>query len=103
MPILYQALDQTRDTWGEHVRSLGENVWKGLAQGAQPLSHRNPTLEQKGADLVDHCCALADQAGANTMQSLQVKLLDRFGGHKPHGGAEHGLGYRLSVSEVIFV
>jgi hypothetical protein len=85
MPVLHQALDQAHHARREDIGALGEDVRECLPQGSKPLSHRDPALEQKGADLVDYCCALADQAGANTMQSLQVELLDCLGGHEAHG------------------
>jgi hypothetical protein len=103
LPVLHQSLDHVRHARREHVRSLGENVGQSLPQRTQPLSHCNPALEQEGAGLVNHRRALAHQARADPVQGLQVKLLDRLGGHEAHGGAKYGLGNRFGVAEVIFV
>ena len=45
-----------------------------------PLGQAPPSVEQEGADLVDHTGALANQPFANPMQRLQIELLDRFDG-----------------------
>ena len=37
------------------------------------------------------------------MKSLQVELLDGFGGHKAHCGTLHGFSNGLSVAEVVLV
>jgi hypothetical protein len=45
-----------------------------------PARTGRPSVEQEGADLVDHTGALANQPFANPMQRLQIELLDRFDG-----------------------
>ena len=46
--------------WGQDVSAFGENAGQFGAQEVQPLSHRNTTLQQKGAYLIDNGGALAD-------------------------------------------
>jgi hypothetical protein len=103
MPVLHQASDQAHHAGREDVGALGENVRQGLPQRSEPLSHRNSALQQEGADLVDHCRALADQAGANAMKSLQIELFDTLCGHKPHGGPLHGFSNGFGITEVVLV
>ena len=61
MPVLHQAFDHVHHARREDIGALGENVRQRLPQRTQPLAHRNPALEQEGADLVDHRRALAHQ------------------------------------------
>ena len=62
MPVLHQAFDQVHHARREHIGAVGQDVRQRLPQRSQALSHRNAALEQKGADLVDHCRALAHQS-----------------------------------------
>jgi hypothetical protein len=67
----------------------------------QPLPHRNAPLEQEGADLIDDAGTLTDQALADAVQGLQVKLVCGLGRNELHGRALYRLGNRLRITEVV--
>jgi len=67
----------------------------------QPLPHRNSTLQQERADLIDDTGALTDQSLAHPMQRLKVELLGGLGGDELHGRALHRLGDRLGIAIVV--
>ena len=71
------------------------------AQETQPLPHRNAPLQQEGADLIDDAGTLTDQALADAVQGLQVKLVRRLGRNELHSWALHRLGNRLRIAEVV--
>jgi hypothetical protein len=67
------------------------------------LPHRNAALQQEGADLIDDAGTLADQALADAVQGLQVKLVGGLGRNELHGRALHRLGNRLRSAEVVLL
>jgi len=58
----------------------------------QTLPHRNAAFQQERTDLIDDAGTLADQALADAVQRLQVKLVGGLGRHELHGRALHRLG-----------
>jgi hypothetical protein len=68
----------------------------------QPLPHRDAALQQEGADLIDDAGALTDEALADAVQGLQVKLVRGLGRDELHGRALHRLGDRLRIAEVAY-
>ena len=65
------------------------------AQETQTLPYCNAPLQKEGADLIDDAGTLADQALADAVQGLQVKLVGGLGRNELHGRALHRLGDRL--------
>jgi hypothetical protein len=53
------------------------------------LSHRDATLDQETADLIDYAGPLAHKARADAMESEQVHLFRRLDRHKVHGRPLH--------------
>ena len=49
------------------------------------MPHRDATLDQETADLIDYAGPLAHKARADAMESEQVHLLRRLDRHKVHG------------------
>ena len=82
-------------------------AWPGCAatgaQEALSLPHRNATLQQESADLIDDAGALADQPLTDSMQGLQVKLIRGLRRYELHRWALHCLGNRLSIAEVVLL
>src|SRR5436190_12558073 len=85
-----------RDKRRQDARQLGP-------QETQSLPHRNTSLQQEGADLIDDAGTLTDQSFAHTMQRLQVELLGGLRGDELHGRALHRLGDRLRITEVVLL
>jgi hypothetical protein len=79
-----------------------QDARKLQAQEAQSLPYCNAALQQK-ADLIDDAGALAHQALPDTVQRLQVELVDRLGRHELHGWALHRLGDRFCVAVVVLL
>src|SRR6516165_3200365 len=67
----------------------------------QPLPHRNSTLQQERADLIDDTGALTDQSLAHPMQRLKVELVSALGGDELHGRALHRFRDRLGIAIVV--
>ena len=65
--------------------------------------HGNAPLQEEGANLIDDAGALADQAFAHPMESLQVELFGGLGRHKLHRGALDRLSDCLRVAEVVLL
>ena len=63
----------------------------------------NTPLQQEGADLIDDAGPLTDQALADAVQGLQVKLVGGLGCNELHGRALHRLGDRLRIAEVVLL
>ena len=57
------------------------------AQETQPLPHRDASLQQEGADLVDAAGTLIEKPLAHPVQGLQVELVGTLGRDKLHGWA----------------
>jgi hypothetical protein len=85
----------TRNIRGDRKR--GEDDRQLGAQEIQPLTHRNPALQQEGTDLVDDAGALADQPLTDPVQRLQIELVGCFAGDEFHRQTLHRLGdWRLA-------
>ena len=41
-----------------------------MSQEAKSLPHSNAAFKKETADLVDHSCSIADEAGSNAMERL---------------------------------
>jgi hypothetical protein len=41
-----------------------------MSQEAKSLPHRHAAFKKETADLVDHSCSIADEAGSNAMERL---------------------------------
>ena len=63
----------------------------------------NAPLQEEGAYLIDDAGALADQAFAHPMESLQVVLFGRLSRHKLHRGALDRLSDCLRVAKVVLL
>ena len=53
------------------------------------MPHRDATLDQETADLIDHAGPLAHKARGDAMESEQVHLFRRLDRHKVHGRPLH--------------
>jgi hypothetical protein len=76
----------------------------GCGIGKRPLdaylwSERNGC----GTDLIDDAGPLTDQALADAVQGLQVKLVGGLGRNELHGRALYRLGDRLRIAEVVLL
>src|SRR6516225_8657186 len=67
------------------------------------LAHRDATLEQESANLVNHCGAAYDPPFADSVQRLQVELVIAFDRHKAHRGTGHRFGNRFGIDVVVLV
>jgi hypothetical protein len=67
------------------------------------LPHRDATLDQETADLIDYAGPLAHKARADAMESEQVHLFRRLDRHKVHGRPLHRFRDRLSIAIVVLV
>src|SRR5215472_17567590 len=101
--VQQQSLDQVQHAWRQDVSAFGENAGQFGAQEAQPLPHRNAALEQEGAYLVDDAGALADQALAHAVHSLQVELIGSLDSDELHCRALHRLSDGLGIAEVVLL
>src|SRR5437762_10586166 len=59
-PIATEVLNDPDHTRRQHVDAFGQDLWKLLTKEAKPLTDRNAALQQKAADLIDHCGTLTD-------------------------------------------
>src|ERR1700683_5571585 len=101
-PVRTEVLDHV-DHAGRQLVRLGENNWHLGAQRPKSLAHRDAALEQKGADLVDHAGALANQSFTYSMKPLKIELFNRFDGDKLHSRTQHRLGNRFRITEVVLL
>jgi hypothetical protein len=67
------------------------------------LPHGNPTLQEKGADLIDDAGPLPDQTLPHPVQRLEIQLIGGLRGHELHCRALDGLGDCLRVAEVVLL
>ena len=74
-----------------------------MAKEAKPLTYRNAMLEEKAADLIDHCRSLADQARSHPMQCLQIKLIFGLHWNAACGRPLNSFRDRVGISEVVLV
>ena len=70
-PVAGQILDQVNHARRQHRAACRENAWQPGTQEAPPLSHRDPTLQEEGADLIDDTGTLADQTLPHPVQRLR--------------------------------
>ena len=87
----------------QHVAALGHDVRELLAKEAEPLTYRNAMLQEKTADLIDHCRSLADQAGSHPVQCLQIKLIVGLHWNAAGGRPLNSLRDRVGVPKVVLV
>ena len=67
------------------------------------MPHRYAALEKKTADLVDHSCAIADEARPNAMERLEIELIVGFCWNTACRGTLHGFGDCVGIPEVVLV
>src|SRR5215831_14891156 len=68
-----------------------------------PLPDDDAALQEKAANLIDHCGPFADKARPHPVQRLQIKSLIGLGWNKARRRSLHGLGHSMSISKVILV
>ena len=103
MPVSRQVLDDAHHARRQDVNAGGEDGGQFLAQEAQPFAHRNPALQQKGANLIDDAGALTDQPFTHPMQCLQIELVGRLGGNEFHCRPLHRLGNCFRVAIIVLL
>jgi hypothetical protein len=74
-----------------------------LAEEAKPLSYRNAMLQEKAADLIDHCRSLADQARSHPVQCLQIEFIVSLHWNAACRRPLRSFRDRVGVSEVVLV
>src|SRR6516164_3149280 len=74
-----------------------------MAKEAVSLPDHDAALQEKAADLIDHCGAFADKARPYPVQCLQIELLISLSRNKARRRPLHGLGHSVSISKVILV
>ena len=67
------------------------------------LPYHDAPFQQKAANLIDHCGSFADKSRPHPVQCLQIQLLVGFNWNEPGRRTLHGLGYGVSISEIILV
>jgi hypothetical protein len=72
-PVARQVLDAAHHTGRQHVAARGEDHRQLAAQEAQALPHGNPSLQQKGTDLIDGTVRATQRCILGTL------VLDWFG------------------------
>jgi hypothetical protein len=93
----------TRDTRGERTSVRVARMPGSSTRRKRSPPHRNAPLQQEGADLIDDAGTPTEQALADPVQGLQVKLVRRLGRNELHGRALHRLGNRLRIAEVVLL
>ena len=102
-PVTGQVLDEPHHAGRQNIGWRGKDARQLGAQEALPLPHRNATLQQEGADLIDDAGALADQPLAHPVQCLQVEPISGLGRHELHRWPLHRLGNRLRVAKIVLL
>ena len=74
-----------------------------MAKEAVSLPDDDAALQEKAANLIDHCGPFADKARSYPVQRLQIELLIGLGWNKARRRSLHGLGHSMSISKVILV
>src|SRR6516165_12041385 len=74
-----------------------------MAKEAVSLPDDDAALQEKAANLIDHCGPFADKARSYAVQRLQIELLIGLGWNKACCRSLHGLGHSECISEVILV
>ena len=69
-PVADQVLNNPDHTGRQYVGTCSQEVWKLMSQEAKSSPHRNAAFKKETADLVDHSCTIADEAGSNAMERL---------------------------------
>ena len=67
------------------------------------MPNDDPAFKQKAANLIDHCCPLADKARPHPVERLKIQLLVGFGWNKASCWPLHRLRYSMGISEIILV
>jgi hypothetical protein len=75
LPVPSKLLNKAYHPRRQNVGALRQHLRQHLVQEPQTLPHGDTTLEKEGADLVNRAGSLANETGANPVQSLQVELL----------------------------
>ena len=68
-----------------------------------PCRTATPPLQKEGADLIDDTGTLTDQALADAVQGLHVKLVRSLDRNELHGRTLHCLGNCLRIAEVVLL
>src|SRR4029077_21155860 len=87
----------------ENIGACRQDARQLDPQETQSLPYRNAPLQQEGADLIDDAGTLTDQALAESVQGLQVKLVRGLGRNELHGWALHRLGNRFRIAGVVLL
>ena len=74
-----------------------------MAKETVSLPDDDAALQEKAANLIDHCGPFADKARPYPVQRLQIELLIGLGWNKARRRSLHGLGHSMSISKVILV
>src|SRR5215469_18195010 len=74
-----------------------------MAKQPQSLPDNDAALQEKTANLIDHCGPFADKARPHPVQRLQIELLIGLGWNKARRRSLHGLSHSISISKVILV
>src|SRR6516225_1299904 len=74
-----------------------------MAKEAVSLPDDDAALQEKAANLIDHCGPFADKARPYPVQCLQIELLIGLGWNKARRRSLHGLGHSMSISKIILV
>src|ERR1700746_1479727 len=74
-----------------------------MAKETQSLPDDDAALQEKAANLIDHCGPFTDKARPYPVQRLQVELLIGLGWNKARRRSLHGLGHSMSISKIILV
>src|SRR5215471_12969353 len=67
------------------------------------LPDDDAVLQEKAANLIDHCGAFANKARPYPVQCLQIELLIGLGWNKARRRSLHRLGHSISISKIILV
>src|SRR5215469_14123431 len=74
-----------------------------MAKETLSLPHDDAVLQQKAANLIDHCGAFANKARPYPVQRLQIQLFVGLGWHKARRRPLHGFGYSMGIPKIILV
>src|SRR5215469_17384157 len=74
-----------------------------MAKETLSLPDDDAVLQEKAANLIDHCGAFANKARPYPVQCLQIELLIGLGWNKARRRSLHGLGHSMSISKIILV
>ena len=69
-PVAHEVFNNPDHTGRQYVGTCSQEIWKLTSQEAKSLPNRNAAFKKETADLVDHSCTIADEAGSNAMERL---------------------------------